>query len=705
MSSLALNVLVYNGPGIGPNAYVFLLRTLRQFLSHRYAVIPVDGETLRGQPWETKAALLVMPGGRDVPYTRELNGEANRRIRQWVEAGGRFLGICAGGYYGSARCEFEPGTDKQVIGDRELAFFPGTCMGAAYPGYDYKSEFGARAAELTVDHAAFGVIREAWSDDSPKVRTYYNGGGYFAGADGRPGVVVLARYAGDVSDPSDRAKSVADAAAIVSCAVGQGVAVLSGVHPEYAWDWLTPASFTQTHNRQMVALLRAHDAARRRLLGAMFTHMDIDVDPEALRDTPAAGNGVPTPTPIFLVPARETGVAASAMTMYALGKVANQPGTASTAGVADLVLRDHDDIHIVHAMTAAGARRVPAAYEAAVLKSPESLSDTATPSENAADPAAAERTHSILVLCTEDTLPDASETPLFDMRLALRYMRQHPAHTAGSWLMHASVAGSTQTFLEKNSRLQPLIPSGTAFVAAVQTGARGRGRNAWVSPVGCLQFTLLLRHMNRVEAPVVMLQYLYSLAAVDALCGQPGYEGLPLRLKWPNDIYAMMPGETEGAQGEGSYAKIGGLLVGSSYQKGEFTLLFGLGISIANKRPTTCINEVIRAYNIRHGTALAPLSMELALALITARFEQLYRQFLLYGFEPLLQEYYRYWLHTDQVVTLASLGYEKAKVIGLCPREGLLRVRSLLNPSVVHNLQPDGNSFDMMHGLISRKAS
>ncbi|KAJ2363117.1 biotin holocarboxylase synthetase, partial [Coemansia sp. RSA 2607] len=186
-----LNVLVYSGPGVSPNSQTFLMRTLRQFLSHRYAIIPVDQTMLRTQPWETKAALFVMPGGRDVPYTVELNGEINRRIRQWVENGGRYLGLCAGGYYGSGRCEFEPGTPLEIVGSRELAFFKGSCVGTAYPGYDYKSETGARAAEVTVDQDAFNVPQKLWRSDPARIRIYYNGGGFFVPDESEDNVTVL----------------------------------------------------------------------------------------------------------------------------------------------------------------------------------------------------------------------------------------------------------------------------------------------------------------------------------------------------------------------------------------------------------------------------------------------------------------------------------------------------------------------------------
>ena len=53
----------------------------------------------------------------------------NERIREYVSKGGKYLGICAGGYYASSYVEFEKSTTLEVLGDRELSFFPGKAIG------------------------------------------------------------------------------------------------------------------------------------------------------------------------------------------------------------------------------------------------------------------------------------------------------------------------------------------------------------------------------------------------------------------------------------------------------------------------------------------------------------------------------------------------------------------------------------------------
>lgn len=158
-------------------------------------------------------------------YCRSLNGEGNRRIEQYVHRGGAYLGLCAGGYYGSSRCEFEIGNKAlEVVGPRELGFYPGTCRGCAFKGFVYHSEAGAKAVQVKVDKKAFksGILPQTF-------RAYYNGGGVFVDASklADKGVEIVATYA----DPLD-IEGGDGPAAVVYCKVGGGGALLTGPHPE-----------------------------------------------------------------------------------------------------------------------------------------------------------------------------------------------------------------------------------------------------------------------------------------------------------------------------------------------------------------------------------------------------------------------------------------------------------------------------------------
>lgn len=177
------------------------------------------------EPWTASCALLVFPGGADLGYCRTLNGEGNRRISQYVERGGHYLGLCAGGYYGSRRCEFEVGRKHmEVVGNRELAFYPGICRGSAFPGFTYDSEKGTRAAEITVSKTALTN-----SSLPTTFRSYYNGGGVFVDAPKYhdKGVEVIASYTEDTCVDAGDGR-----AAVVYCKVEDGAAILTSNHPE-----------------------------------------------------------------------------------------------------------------------------------------------------------------------------------------------------------------------------------------------------------------------------------------------------------------------------------------------------------------------------------------------------------------------------------------------------------------------------------------
>ena len=177
-----------------------------------YKIIPITAaEILDG--WLKGSAAFIMPGGADLKYVEKLNGPGNEMIRSYVEAGGIYIGACAGAYYGSCYCDFhrrDPRPGYEILGDRELAFANIHAVGPVLAPYEYASESGARIAELK------------WRDGT-KWQSYYNGGCYFDVKD-PTNVRVLARY------QNEKAK---DLPAIIECAVGLGKAYLSGIHPEY----------------------------------------------------------------------------------------------------------------------------------------------------------------------------------------------------------------------------------------------------------------------------------------------------------------------------------------------------------------------------------------------------------------------------------------------------------------------------------------
>lgn len=210
-------ILIYADEGADAGC---VRETYRSFLMARtslssYRVQCVDAAYLNHASWENNTKLVVMPGGRSLPYYAKLAGGGNKKLSQFVAAGGHYWGICAGAYYASQLTEFEKGQPGEIICAGGLPFFQGIAAGPAYGAglYDANSYRGARIASLIFADAEMRVV-------------YFNGGPVFAVEQGKDiGVEVLARYHDLPQQP----------AAIVRCAFGKGTALLSGVHFEYSY--------------------------------------------------------------------------------------------------------------------------------------------------------------------------------------------------------------------------------------------------------------------------------------------------------------------------------------------------------------------------------------------------------------------------------------------------------------------------------------
>lgn len=309
-------------------------------------------------------------------------------------------------------------------------------------------------------------------------------------------------------------------------------------------------------------------------------------------------------------------------------------------------------------------------------------------------------------------LPSAEETPFHHESF---YANLHHYHTKlrnpdasfGKHLIYGEVVTSTNTLLEKNPSLLRSLPNGFTITATTQIAGRGRGNNVWIAPPGALMFSTVLHHSFTLSqsAPVVFIQYLAALAIVQGIQNYaPGYEKTPVKLKWPNDIYAQLPGSSNNP-----VVKIGGILVNSSYSGSTYDVVTGIGLNLSNALPTTSLNLLAKSLN----PPLKDFTPEKLLASILAHFETLYSTFTQSGFTREMEEfYYANWLHTDQLVTLESVdGVEtgtKARIKGITRDWGLLlaeEVREVDGRGTgrVVQVQSDGNSFDFFRGLVRRK--
>ncbi|AEO64392.1 uncharacterized protein THITE_2110501 [Thermothielavioides terrestris NRRL 8126] len=674
MASQKLNVLVYTGTGSTLESVRHCIYSLRRLLGPNYAVTPITESALLKEPWVPTCALLVFPGGADLGYCRVLNGAGNRSIAQFVHRGGAYLGFCAGGYYGCRRCEFEVGNPElEVVGSRELAFFPGTCRGGAFKGFQYHSERGAKAAEISVAKAAFPEPSQL-----PDVfRCYYNGGGVFVDAGklaaSSSDVQVLAEYTGDLEVESGPAK-----AAVVYCKVGDGAAILTGPHPEFDAVNLSPQTDVPGYDA-LIDALKADEEARTTFLKACLAKLGLEVS--------QAASPVPSLSKMHLSALRPAEVGEI---LYSFNPIiTKQDGEEYIKGDNDLFhLEKPDSRWSLASLSEALAGEFEASRKNTGRGSP--------------DPTVADYSKvPKRIVAHEDAWPDPKETPYFNHAVffsSLREFREREpeAETWGDVLI--------------NHNLLSTLPTGFTLAATTQVAGRGRGANVWVAPPGSLIMSTVINHPAHyaTSRPIVFIQYLAALAIVEAVRSyDEGYSEVPIKIKWPNDVYVRDPTKPD----EVSYVKIGGILANCAYSSGNYQVVLGIGINTKNGRPTTSLDALLPL--LEGGKKLEPFRIERLLARILTRLEALYGEFCRNGFSRELEgKYYRHWLHTNQVVTLEAEGGVKARVVGITRDWGMLMAQELAEDGIngalrstgkVWALQSDENSFDFWRGLVKRK--
>ena len=208
-----LEIKIYNGPGTSINGIEHMIRNLARFNNINIHLIgPLD---FKNHNVLSKCDIFMILGGMDIPYTQYLNGNPNVIIKNYVINGGSFLGICAGAYYASSKVIFAKNTTQEIIGDRELKFYKGTCIGPILAKYCYNSKAGVRIAKIGFENFL--------SEDISNTYMHFNGGGAFIDAANYSDVEIIARYLNIKKLP----------AAIIKINCGNGKVILSGVHFEY----------------------------------------------------------------------------------------------------------------------------------------------------------------------------------------------------------------------------------------------------------------------------------------------------------------------------------------------------------------------------------------------------------------------------------------------------------------------------------------
>lgn len=196
---------LYSDSGVAPNSFF----QLQKILNPSYTIVKLKAPDLILQKWPATMKALIMPGGADVPYHQKLQGQGCANIRTFVEAGGVYVGICAGSYFAANEIHFTCADGSIIAGKRDLGFFKGRVIGPTFGPYIKENHVSAKLVEVVLNDKT--------------IQAYFNGGGVFEEARVED---VLGVYKKNNQPMA------------VQCKVGQGYALLCAVHPEYDAEFL-----------------------------------------------------------------------------------------------------------------------------------------------------------------------------------------------------------------------------------------------------------------------------------------------------------------------------------------------------------------------------------------------------------------------------------------------------------------------------------
>ena len=204
-------IALYNDGGYG--TWQDGLTALEQFLTWKgVAYTEVNADTVNNTDWPTRYQAICFPGGYAYYYKLAIDSNGIQKIRQFVNDGGSYLGICAGAYFASDSVQWE----EDGLLDYPLDLFDGAAIGAIDSIAPWDN-YTMTQVNLNPNHPinqyepAFEII-------------LYYGGPYFR------------KHAGAAMDTVGTWQSYHDLPGIITFNYGNGRVLLMGPHPENEED-------------------------------------------------------------------------------------------------------------------------------------------------------------------------------------------------------------------------------------------------------------------------------------------------------------------------------------------------------------------------------------------------------------------------------------------------------------------------------------
>ncbi|KAM9974359.1 hypothetical protein ACTFIW_007811 [Dictyostelium discoideum] len=301
----------------------------------------------------------------------------------------------------------------------------------------------------------------------------------------------------------------------------------------------------------------------------------------------------------------------------------------------------------------------------------------------------------LVILLKQQQQQESEKDKSFDTN---KYFKELSTDLFGKNLIHTEVISSTQDIMLK---YLTYTRQGLVMIADQQTDGRGRDGSKFLSPMGSLLMSFKCKQTDCNKLP--FLQYLTSMAMVEAIHSFPIASDLNLSLKWPNEIVTNE-----------ATIKLGGVLCESKYLNNEFDVVIGVGVNLSNSNnPSTTVNQLIHQKQ-QHGSSSTDIpiyiSREELVSKFFNKFEPMFMEFTRDGFKSDLEKRYaNYWMHTNQIVKVKERENHHVKIIGISD-SGFLKAiecdadgNSSQNSQIVE-LNPESTSFDIQNLILMQKS-
>ncbi|KDQ50982.1 hypothetical protein JAAARDRAFT_141066 [Jaapia argillacea MUCL 33604] len=577
-----MNVLVYSGPEVIQTSLSATISTLRSLLLSNYTVQSITTQSLANHPWPATCSLVVFPACRG-PFS---SYPALKAVKSYLEQGGSFLALSSG--VATSRTGLQA-FNSDIGEDQHLRFIDRPAGFAFNPTFQSKSDIGIRPVSTV--------------PDGTETTVYCEGGGDIEIAEEVKGLHILAKYVeGGI------------AGIIFTLSTGGRAAFWS---PSLEYPLTTePASLVIEKASPSLSAQEIKDAERSRLASLRDTLGRLGLE------VPQQTTTFSHPIPQFLVGnPKKPSIINNVLELLKI-RLSDDNKDSAVFEDSNDTFRFHSDDESAGLMDVARSSHL---YDFEGI-------------------ATANWRPKHVIAFSQGSLPSPDQTPHFDINRyfdALSTARDLEGCAVGELngigfgeaLFYGELVTSTQTLLDKNPRFLSTLPSGIVSIASQQLSGRGRGNNIWLSPLGCLQFSIVLRSSLSIipASKLVFIQYLFCLAVTEA-CRELGPWGEAVRIKWPNDLYASVGGEMK---------KIGGILVNTSFGSGKVDIVIGCGLNVLNPPPITSLAQLIPGREFE-------LSLERTVATILAKFEKQWSiwQEAKGSFEPFMDLYFDRWLHS-----------------------------------------------------------